>query len=167
MCLICYKKQPHPINRAARNFISERIYSFKLRLTVFFSDLIHFLWKLFEVATVHVCFILKREERMNDPSKMRFVKHQRSFDVNNLRFYTGTPVNWAAGFALITCGTTVLPVITRDGLWVVQATALSCYREQWITTRAIIRTHCHHFTRLVLARNRISSRCLLKKRSND
>lgn len=93
MCLICYKKQPHPINRAARNFISERIYSFKLRLTVFFSDLIHFLWKLFEVATVHVCSILKREERMNDPSKMRFVKHQRSFDVNNLRFYTGTPVN--------------------------------------------------------------------------
>lgn len=37
MCLICYKKQPHPINRAARNFISERIYPFKLRLTIFFG----------------------------------------------------------------------------------------------------------------------------------
>ena len=79
------------------------------------------------------------------------------------RLLTRTLVSWTSRITLVTRGAAVHPVPTRDGIWC-ETTSLSCYGINFVTTRAVIRTHCHHIARLVLAGNWIFSLWPLEER---
>ena len=59
---------------------------------------------------------------------------------------------WTGWITLVTRGTAMQPVPTRDGVWC-ETTSLSCFGIHCFAAGAVIWTHCHHNARLVLARN--------------
>ena len=79
------------------------------------------------------------------------------------RLLTRTHVCWTGRITLVTRGTAVHPVPTRDGVWC-ETTSLSCCGIPFVAAGAAVWTHCHHSARLVLARNWIFSLWPLEER---
>ena len=82
------------------------------------------------------------------------------------RLLTRTFVTFTGRITLVTRGTAVLVVPTRDGIWC-ETTSLSCYGIHFLAARAVIWTHCHYMARLALAGNRIFSLWPLKKKTRN
>lgn len=115
-----------------------------------------------QVKIFIISIMLKNYDHF-DKSGSKLDKQQPFPMRRSSRLLTGTLVSWTGRITLVTCGTAVQLVPTRDGVWC-ETTSLSCYGIPFVTARAVIWTYCHHVTRLVLALNWIFSLWPLEER---